>query len=226
MNNQYKNKSQNKLMPKEDQKERAKQIITTLKKQYGLKNTALKYKTIHQLLVATILSAQCTDKRVNIITQELFEKYPDIGSLAQAELENIETIIRSTGFYHNKAKNIINASKMIVEEFNGKVPDTMQDLLKLPGVARKTANIVLTDGYGKNEGIAVDTHVKRLSNKLGFTKSKDPDKIEKDLMKIISKEEWKNVTNVLINHGRNTCIARNPKCDICAIKEMCPSRKE
>ncbi|MCK5373627.1 MAG: endonuclease III, partial [Candidatus Aenigmarchaeota archaeon] len=153
-------------MQKEDLKNKAGLIISILKKEYGSPETALKHNTAHQILIATILSAQCTDKQVNIVTEDLFKKYPDISSLAKANPEDIKTIIKSTGFYRNKAKNIINTSKMILDDFKGKVPDTMKNLIKLPGVARKTANIVLSEYYGKNEGIAVDTHVIRLSGRL------------------------------------------------------------
>jgi len=211
-------------MQKEDLKNKAGLIISILEKQYGDPKTALKHNTAHQLLVSTILSAQCTDKQVNIVTEDLFKKYQDISSLAQANLDDIKTIIKSTGFYRNKAKNIINASKMILDDFKGKVPDTMENLIKLPGVARKTANIVLSEYYGKNEGIAVDTHVIRLSRRLGLTESKNPNIIEKDLMEITDKKDWRNMTNLLISHGRSICIARNPKCDGCVLYDLCISK--
>ncbi|MCK4808535.1 MAG: endonuclease III [Candidatus Aenigmarchaeota archaeon] len=211
-------------MQKEDLKNKAEQIITTLKKEYGDPQTALKHNTAHQLLVSTILSAQCTDKRVNIVAEDLFKKYQDIESFADADPKEFEKDIRSTGFYRNKAKNIINASKMILNDFKGKVPDTMENLIKLPGVARKTANIVLSEYYGKNEGIAVDTHVIRLSGRLGLTESKNPNIIEKDLMKITEKKDWRNMTNLLISHGRSICVARNPKCDGCILYDLCISK--
>ena len=211
-------------MPQKDLKNKAGLIISILKKEYGDPQTALTHKTAHQLLIATILSAQCTDKQVNIVTEGLFKKYPDIVSLAKANPEDIETIIRSTGFFRSKAKNIINTSKMILYDFKGKVPDTMENLIKLPGVARKTANIVLSEYYGKNEGIAVDTHVIRLSGRLCLTESKNPNIIEKDLMKITEKKDWRNMTNLLIYHGRSICIARNPKCDNCILYNLCISK--
>ena len=211
-------------MQKEDLKNKAGLIISILKKEYGSPETALKHNTAHQILIATILSAQCTDKQVNIVTEDLFKKYPDISSLAKANPEDIKTIIKSTGFYRNKAKNIINTSKMILDDFKGKVPDTMKNLIKLPGVARKTANIVLSEYYGKNEGIAVDTHVIRLSGRLGLTESKNPNIIEKDLMKITDKNDWRNMTNLLISHGRSICIARNPRCDDCVLYNLCISK--
>ena len=211
-------------MQKENLKNKAEQIITTLKKQYGNSQTALTHNTAHQLLIATILSAQCTDKRVNIVTEDLFKKYQNIESFADADPKEFEKDIRSTGFYKNKAKNIINTSKMILDDFKGKVPDTMENLIKLPGVARKTANIVLSEYYGKNEGIAVDTHVIRLSGRLGLTESKNPNIIEKDLIKITEKKDWRNMTNLLISHGRNICIARNPKCDGCILYNLCISK--
>ena len=211
-------------MQKEDLKNKAGLIISILKKEYGSPETALKHNTAHQILIATILSAQCTDKQVNIVTEDLFKKYPDISSLAKANPEDIKTIIKSTGVYRNKAKNIINTSKMILDDFKGKVPDTMKNLIKLPGVARKTANIVLSEYYGKNEGIAVDTHVIRLSGRLGLTESKNPNIIEKDLMKITDKNDWRNMTNLLISHGRSICIARNPRCDDCVLYNLCISK--
>ncbi len=211
-------------MPQKDFKNKAGLIISILEKEYGSPETALKHRTAHQLLIATILSAQCTDKQVNIVTEGLFKKYPDIVSLAKANPEDIETMIRSTGFYRNKAKNIIDASRMIIDDFGGNVPDTMENLIKLPGVARKTANIVLSEYYGKNEGIAVDTHVIRLSGRLGLTESRNPDIIEQDLMKITDKKNWGRLTNLIISHGRSICIARNPRCDGCVLYGLCISK--
>jgi len=198
-------------------------IIRILEKEYPEPKTALHFKTSHQLLVATILSAQCTDERVNIVTKELFRKYKTVQDFANADLKEFESDIHSTGFYKNKAKNIIAASKMIVDKFGGKVSDNMDDLVKLPGVARKTANVVLFEGFNKNEGIAVDTHVKRLSNLLGITESDNPEKIEKDLMDNVIHDKWGKFSNMLILHGRNVCVARKPKCEICKLNKICPS---
>ena len=211
-------------MDKESLKTKIKSIISLLKEQYSNPQTALRHNTVHQLLVSTILSAQCTDKRVNIVTEDLFKKYPDIKSFADADQKEFEKDIRSTGFYRNKTKNIINTSKMIIDNFNSKVPDTMENLIKLPGVARKTANIILSEHYGKDEGIAVDTHVIRLSGRLGLTESRDPKIIEQDLMATTPKDSWRNMTNLLISHGRNICIARNPKCSNCTLYDLCISK--
>ena len=173
--------------------------------------------------MATILSAQCTDKRVNIVTKSLFKKYKTAEDYANADLAELEQDIRSTGFYRNKAKNIKMSGRMLVEKFNSQVPRTMSELIELPGVARKTANIVLSNAYGIIEGIAVDTHVRRLSKRLGLTENKNPNKIEADLMLIVPKSHWKRITNLLIFHGRNVCMARKPKCNICSLNKICPS---
>ena len=176
-----------------------------------------------QLLVATILSAQCTDERVNKVTPELFRQFPDAQAIAGATREEIEILVRSTGFYRNKAKNIQGACFMIMEEFGGELPQTMDELLKLPGVARKTANVVLANAFGINAGVTVDTHVKRLSNRLGLTKQSDPIHIERDLMKLLPKPDWENWSIRLIYHGRAVCSARNPACDRCQFVDLCPS---
>ncbi len=199
------------------------EIFKLLMDNYGHQKIALKFQNPFELLIATILSAQCTDKKVNEVTEALFKKYPNPASLGSAKTEDIEVIIRSTGFYHNKAQNIIKTSQIITEEFNGKVPDTINDLLKLSGVARKTANIVLYNGYGIIEGIAVDTHVKRLSNRLGLSDATNPDKIEMDLMQIIPRELWGEITYILITHGRQICDAKKPRHDICFLCDLCPS---
>jgi endonuclease-3 len=200
-------------------------ILILLKKEYPGATTALLHRNVLQLLVATILSAQCTDARVNMVTKTLFKKYKSASDFSSANLKIFEQDIRSTGFYHNKAKNIIDAARIIVEKFNGKVPDSMEKLVQLPGVARKTANIVLSHGYGKIEGIAVDTHVRRLSFRLGLTKNEDPVKIEIDLMKITSKKEWVHLSDLLIAHGRAICVAAKPKCLECILNKLCPSKK-
>lgn len=206
-----------------EKKERIKKILNLLKKEYPKAKIALEFKNPLEILVATILSAQCTDARVNMVTKNLFKKYKTVKDYANADLKEFEQEIRSTGFYRNKAKNIINSAKIILKDFGGKVPDTMQDLLKLPGVARKTANIVLYNGFGKVEGIPVDTHVKRLANRLGLTENSEPEKIEEDLMKILDKSEWGNFSYYLIEHGRKVCDARSPKCSICILNKLCPS---
>ncbi len=197
-------------------------IISLLKKEYPGVKIALEYSNPLELLIATILSAQCTDARVNEVTKTLFKKYRTPEDYIRAPQEELEKDIYSTGFYRNKAKNIKKLSGILVSDFNGKVPDTMEDLLTLPGVARKTANIVLSAAFGKIEGIAVDTHVKRLSARLGFTKNTDPDKIEKDLMKIIPRDEWAVFTLLLILHGRKICTAKKPLCGECILNKLCP----
>ncbi len=204
----------------------AKIILNTLKLKYPNMRTALNYNSPIQLLIATMLAAQCTDKRVNKITEKLFLKYKTVKDYSNADLNELETEIKSAGFYKNKAKNIINAAKDIINRFNSKVPDTMNNLLTLPGVGRKTANIILSHIYGKKEGIAVDTHVKRLSFRIGLTGNNTPDKIEKNLMKLYDIKEWNIINSVLVNHGRAICKARNPVCGKCMIKQYCRQKKE
>lgn len=206
-----------------NKKTRVLNIIGLLENQYPRAKTALHYSSPLEILIATILSAQCTDKRVNIVTKPLFKKYRTAEDYANADISELEQDIRSTGFYRNKAKNIKNAGRMMVEKFDSQVPNTMKEILELPGVARKTANIVLSNAYGVVEGIAVDTHVRRLSKRLGLTENKNPDKIEKDLMQIVPKSHWKRITNLLISHGRKICKARKPKCDSCILNKICPS---
>ncbi|MCD4766160.1 MAG: endonuclease III [Methanosarcinales archaeon] len=198
------------------------EMIRLLKDEYPISRTALRYETPHQMLVATILSAQCTDVRVNMVTEELFRKYKGINEFAEADLQELEQDIRSTGFYRQKAKNIKNSSIAILENFSGNVPDTMEELITLPGVGRKTANVVLSSAYNITEGIAVDTHVKRLSFRLGLTRYTDPAKIEQDLMKLAPKEEWSDLSYRLILHGRAVCSARKPEHDICMLQHLCP----
>ena len=200
-------------------------IRAVLKKTYPKAKIALRFSNPMELLVATVLSAQCTDKRVNIVTEAFFKKYKKTQDYAKASLKTFEQEIRSTGFYRNKAKNIIGAAQRIVKDFGGKIPNSMEDVLKLPGVARKTANIILFNAFNKTEGIAVDTHVRRLSQRLGLTKNKDPEKIEKDLMKLIPKNEWGRFSYLLIDHGRAICDAKKPKCPECVLKSLCPSKK-
>jgi len=205
---------------------RIEEIIFILSEAYPSSRTALQHENPLQILVATILSAQCTDEKVNQITPSLFQKYPKPSDFASADKQELEAEIRPTGFFRNKAKSIINASKKIVEDFGGKVPDNMEDLVTLPGVARKTANIVLSSAFKKAEGIAVDTHVRRLSQRLGLSKEKDPDKIEKDLMEIVPKKYWLDFNYLLVNHGRKICSARKPLCPKCGVKHLCPSAKD
>ena len=201
-------------------------IVSLLKKTYPEPKIALRFVNPLQLLVSTILSAQCTDARVNMVTQQLFKKYKTVQDYAQAKQGEFEQDIRSTGFYRNKAKNIIAAAGMIARDFAGKVPDTMESLVLLPGVARKTANIVLYNAFGKIEGIAVDTHVRRLSQRLGLSSESDPDKIEKGLMSAVDKKLWGRITYLLIEHGRAVCNAKKPQCRSCVVNGLCPAGKE
>jgi endonuclease-3 len=207
-------------------KERIDDILTNLKKAYPKSKTALNFETPLQILVATILSAQCTDEQVNKVTPSLFRKYKTAADFAQADPGKLEEEIRSTGFFRNKTKSIIFASKKIVDDFGGNVPERMQDLITLQGVARKTANIVLSSGFNKAEGIAVDTHVKRLSQRLGLSKEKNPDKIEQDLLKLVPQKDWMDFNYMLVNHGRKTCQARKPDCPGCVLNSLCPSAQE
>jgi endonuclease-3 len=200
-------------------------ILILLKKEYPKVKIALNFTNPLEILVSTILSAQCTDARVNLVTKTLFKKYRTVEDYAKANIKIFEQEIHSTGFYHNKAKNIITTAQKILKDFNGKVPDSMEKLMQLPGVARKTANIVLLNGFGKVEGIAVDTHVRRLSQRLGLSKNDDPNKIEQDLIKLLDKKEWGMFSYLLIEHGRKICIAKNPKCLECLLQNLCPSKK-
>lgn len=201
-------------------------LISLLDKAYPKARIALRFADPLQLLVATILSAQCTDARVNMVTEALFQKYRTVLDYARADIRGFEQDIRSTGFYRNKAKNIIAAAQMIARDFNGRVPDTMAELILLPGVARKTANVVLHNAFGRTEGIAVDTHVRRLSQRLGLSTQEAPEKIEQDLMRLIDKELWGHIAYLLIEHGRRVCDAKKPRCSSCVICALCPSRKE
>jgi len=205
------------------EKQRIEKVLDILTAAYPQARVALRHEDPFQLLVAVILSAQCTDVRVNQVTPALFRRYPDAKAMAAAPLRDLEEIVRTTGFFRNKAKNIQGAARMIVERFGGRVPDSMDDILKLPGVARKTANIVLYNAYGVVAGIAVDTHVKRLSGRLGLSGSEDPVKIERDLMAVVPKGEWGRISYVLIEHGRAVCQARKPRCLQCPVKDLCPS---
>lgn len=198
-------------------------ILALLKKHYPNAKIVLNYSNNWELLVAVILSAQSTDKQINKITETLFKKYKTVEDYAAADSAEFENDIRSSGFFRNKAKNIIAAAKLIQEKFDGKIPQTMDEMLTIPGVARKTANVVLGNAHRAVEGIAVDTHVIRLSQRLGFSNQKDPVKIEKDLMKLFPKNEWFGLTYRLIDHGRAICEAKKPKCDTCFLNTICPS---
>ncbi len=201
----------------------ASEILHILKNTHGEQRTALVHQNPLQLLVSTILSAQCTDVRVNIVTKDLFRKYNTVEDYAYADIRQFEQEIKSTGFYKNKAKNIIGATKKIVSDFGGKVPKNMEDLTTLPGVGRKTANVILSEGYGIIEGVTVDTHVTRVAFRLGLTKNKDAGKIEQDLMQVYPKAEWRNISNLLIAHGRKICTAKRPFCSACPLNKICPS---
>jgi endonuclease-3 len=204
-------------------KTRALNVMELLEKEHLDAKVALHYSNPLELLVATILSAQSTDETINKVTKTLFKKYTKPEDYANADLKELEQDIRSTGFYHNKAKNLQNSAKMLVEKYNSKVPKTMEELVKLPGVARKTANIVLTNAYGVIAGVAVDTHVRRLAQRLGLSENNDPNKIEKDLMSILPKDKWMRITDLLIFHGRRVCTAKKPKCADCVLNKICPS---
>lgn len=199
------------------------EVLSRLKREYPDARTELDYETPLQLLVATILSAQCTDKRVNMVTPLLFRTFPTAASLADAPREELEEIIKSTGFFRNKTKSLLGLGKALVARHDGAVPDSMDTLVKLPGVGRKTANVVLGNAFRKNEGIVVDTHVARVSNRLGLTREKDPVKIEQDLMPLFPREDWALLSHLLIFHGRRVCEARKPKCEICVLNDICPS---
>jgi endonuclease-3 len=202
--------------------ERAAHVLHRLAARYPHPETHLEARDAWELTVATVLAAQCTDKRVNMVTPGLFSRWPDPDSLARADVADLEAVIRSTGFYHSKAKNLIGAARRVVEVFGGTVPRTMEELITLPGVARKTANVVLWGSFGINEGLAVDTHVGRIAYRLGLTASKDPVKIEQDLMKLFPREEWGNVNHRMVWFGREVCDARKPACGGCEMDDICP----
>jgi len=206
-----------------DQKERVLEVIRLLEKEHPDAKIALRYSNPLELLIATMLSAQCTDQKVNEVTQILFKKYRKAEDYAKADLKTFEQEIKQTGFYHNKAKNIKNACQMLVDKFNSEVPGVMEELITLPGVARKTANVVLSNAYGIIQGIAVDTHVRRVSKRLGLTENIEQNKIEEDLMEIVPKENWARFTDLLIFHGRRVCVAKKPKCAECVLNQICPS---
>lgn len=207
----------------QERRNRALQVLRLLRKEFPEPKTALLHLSPFQLTVATILSAQCTDDRVNMVTPVLFARYGSPADFAGADQSELEEIIRSTGFFRMKAKNIIACSRAVVERFNGEIPPRMEDLVTLPGVGRKTANVVLNHAFGIADGVVVDTHVHRLSQRLGFTKEKTPEKIELDLMEVFPRKYWIEVGSILIFHGRRTCMARKPKCDACSLAGLCPS---
>jgi endonuclease-3 len=204
---------------------RAPIIFERLHAAYPEAKTALNHTNPFQLLVATILSAQTTDVRVNLVTPALFARYPDAAALAQARQAQVEKLIQSTGFFRNKARSIIGMAQGLVADHQGEVPNTMEELVKLPGVGRKTANVVLGNAFGINEGVVVDTHVTRLSFRLGFSRQTDPVKIEQALMKLFPQQSWALLSHLLILHGRQVCIARKPKCPECVVADLCPSAK-
>jgi endonuclease III len=199
------------------------ELYGRLRKLYPDAHVELDYSTPLELLIATILSAQCTDKRVNMVTPVVFRTFPTAQSLADADPGMLEDLIRSTGFFRNKTKSLIALGKALVERHNGEVPDSMAELVKLPGVGRKTANVILGNAFNKNEGVVVDTHVGRLAVRLGLTRQTDPVKAEQDLMALVDREEWTMLAHVLIFHGRRVCFARSPQCAICTLVEICPS---
>ena len=207
-----------------ERKARVGEILRRLDEAYPNAQCALEHKNAWQLLVATILSAQCTDKRVNMVTPGLFKKYPTVRDFAAVRPEVLAEDIRSTGFFNNKAKSIVGAAKKLVSEYGGKVPQTMEELLGLPGVARKTANVVLGTAFGKATGVVVDTHVQRIAGRLDLTKQKDPVKIERDLMKAIPQEKWIIFSHQIIHHGRQVCDARKPACARCNLEALCYSK--
>ncbi len=211
-------------------KTHAAEIIRILKKKYPDSKIALDYGNLFQLVVAVILSAQCTDVRVNKVTPALFKRFPEVEDFAECDVHELEKLIYSTGFYKNKAKNIKGAAQKIVKDFGGEVPGNMEELLSLPGVARKTANVVLSSGFGRNEGIVVDTHVARICGLLGLVPKKMSDaksavKIEQILVKLLPQKDWGIFSFLMIDHGRAICIARRPRCEICPLEKICPSAR-
>ena len=204
-------------------KRRARTVLNRLEKAYPDAHCALTHHDAYQLIVATILSAQCTDARVNMVTPALFEKYPTPDALARARQNDLENLIRSTGFFRNKATNLIGMAQAVVADHDGRVPDSMEALRALPGVGRKTANVVLGNAFGKNEGVVVDTHVGRIARLLELTDQKNAVKVERDLMPLFPRKDWALLAHLLISHGRQVCIARRPRCTDCVLADRCPS---
>ena len=209
--------------PPVDEKRRARTILGRLKKAYPDATCALHHQNAYHLVVATILSAQCTDTRVNMVTPALFERYPTPDALAQAHQSDLEEMIRSTGFFRNKATNLVGMAQAVVAEHGGEIPNSMDALQSLPGVGRKTANVVLGNAFGKNEGVVVDTHVGRITRLLGLTDEKDPVKVERELMPLFPQKDWALLAHLLISHGRAVCVARRPACNVCVLADRCPS---
>jgi len=217
-------KQARKTFPRGQDPARVREILKRLEKTYPDAQCALRHSNPFQLLVATILSAQCTDERVNQVTPGLFQNYPTPPDLAALRQEVLEEEIRSTGFFRNKSKSIIGAARKIVQDFGGRVPDTMEELLTLPGVARKTANVVLGTAFGKASGVVVDTHVQRIAHRLDLSREKTPEKIEQDLLRIIPQNQWINFAHQLIFHGRRCCTARKPNCPACPLADLCTAK--
>ena len=208
-----------------DRHQRAARVFALLQAEYPDAHCALNHEDAYQLTVATILSAQCTDARVNLVTPALFVRYPDAEALAAARPEELEEIIRSTGFFRNKTKNLIGMAEAVVGLHGGEIPRSMKELEKLPGVGRKTANVILGNAFGIDEGVVVDTHVRRLSNRLTFSRQQDPVKIEQDLIRLFPRDRWTLLSHLLIFHGRAVCTARKPKCEVCTLAHLCPSSR-
>jgi endonuclease-3 len=206
-------------------KERAAEIVKRLHAEYPDAHCSLDHNNPYELITATILSAQCTDERVNMVTPALFRRYPAPQDLAAARQEELEELIRPTGFFRNKAKSLLGMATFVTERHGGRVPDEMDALVELPGVGRKTANVVLGNAFGKNDGVVVDTHVRRVSGRLGLTKHTDPEKIEVDLMKLVDRDEWTDLSHLFIYHGRAVCKAPTPRCELCVLNDICPSSR-
>ena len=215
--------SQARRESKRARRERAAEILARLRREFPRTRIALDFQSPLQLLMATVLAAQCTDQKVNEVTPPLFQRYPTARDFAAADLAELEEMVRQTGFYRNKAKALKNLGMTLVAEHGGEVPDAMEPLVALPGVGRKTANVVLGNAFGRNEGIAVDTHVQRLSRRLFLTEEEDPEKIERDLVDLLPREEWTRFALLLQDHGRKTCKARKPECAVCPVADLCPS---
>lgn len=204
--------------------ERATEILKALKKAYPEASCSLSHQNPYELWVATVLSAQCTDQRVNQVTPALFRRCPDAKALAAIDEEELQELVHSTGFFRNKAKSLKAGAKLIQEKHGGSIPETMEALLEIPGVARKTANVLLGNAFGKNEGVVVDTHVGRLARRMGLSREEDPVKVERELMALFPQEEWALLSHLFIDHGRAVCSARKPQCQVCFLAERCPKR--
>jgi len=210
---------------KRKKRERAERVYDLLAEEHPDARTALHHENAFQLAVATILSAQCTDERVNSVTPALFERWPTAAAMASARPKDLEKVIRPTGFFRNKTKSLLGMTRAVVQEHGGEIPDSMEALVGLPGIGRKTANVILGNAFGRDEGIVVDTHVRRLSRRLRFTTHDDPEKIEHDLMDLFPRERWTMLSHLLIFHGRRVCVARKPRCEECVVSHLCPSSR-